>query len=58
MRVISRLLYWLGIFLILAGIWFLQYNLPLGINMMPIGLVVMFAGWVLDAYEVGYGNDM
>ena len=58
MRIISGILYWLGVVLILAGIWLLQYNLSLGINMMPIGLVLMFVGWLLDEYEVGYGGNL
>lgn len=58
MRVISRILYWIGILLIFAGIWIMQYNLLLGVDMMPVGLVLMFVGWLLGEYEVGYGNNL
>lgn len=57
MRVINGILYWFGVVLIFIGIWVLQYNLLLGIHMMPIGLCIMFAGWVLDAYEVGHADS-
>ena len=54
MRLISGILYYGGIAVIFLGIWIMQKNLLLGVDMMPAGLVLMFIGWVLDAYEVGY----
>ena len=58
MRVIENILYYRGAILAFIGIWLMKDNLLLGIEIMPVGLVLMFIGWVLDAYEVGYDNDL
>lgn len=51
MRVISGILYWLGLVLSFIGIWILQYNLPLSVRLLPIGLGMMGIGCVLEEYE-------
>ena len=58
MRVIKNILYYGGMLVVFAGIWFLKDNLLLGIYTMLVGYITMLIGWVLDAYEVGYGNDL
>ena len=58
MRVIENILYYSGAILAFIGIWLMKDNLLLVIEIMPVALVLMFIGWVLDAYEVGYDNDL
>ena len=58
MRVIENILYYSGAILAFIGIWLMKDNLLLGIEIMPVGLVLMFIGWILDAYEAGYDNDL
>lgn len=57
-KVISNVLYRIGTIVIFAGTWFLKDNLLSGVYTMLAGYITMFIGWMLDAYEVGYDNDL
>ena len=58
MRVVENILYYGGMIVAFIGILFLKDNLLLGVYMMLAGYVTMFIGWVLDAYEVGYADNL